>query len=150
MRSRVLQCLAAAAILAAALPLAWGQAHIAESGVHTMRASIVPSTALATESARAHGIEVAADRGVINVVVLERGDGGQRPVPAEVSATRTDLIGRPETIEMREIRANSGISYLGTFTVHKSRTARFQISAWPAQASQPLTVEFDERFHVPR
>ncbi len=150
MRSKLLQRLALAAVLGAALPLAWGQAHVAESAVHTMRASVAPSGALATESARAHGIDVAADRGVVNVVVLERGDAGQRPVPAEVSATRTDLAGRPETIEMREIRANGGISYFGTFTVHTSPTARFRISARPAKAGQPLTVEFEERFTVPR
>ncbi|MDQ3445989.1 MAG: DUF4426 domain-containing protein [Pseudomonadota bacterium] len=150
MRSKLLQRLASAAVLSAALPLAWGQAHVAESGVHTMRASVTPSAALATETARAHGIDVAADRGVVNVVVLERGDAGQRPVPAEVSATRTDLAGRPETIEMREIRANGGISYLGTFTVLTSPTARFRISARPAKAGQPLTVEFEERFPLAR
>jgi len=150
MRTNLLQRLALAAVLGAALPLAWGQAHVVESGVHTLRVSVVPSATLATETARAHGIDVAADRGVVNVVVLERGDVGQRPVPAEVSVTRTDLVGRPETIQMREVRTNGGISYFGTFTVHASPTARFRISARPAKAVQPLTVEFEERFFVPR
>jgi len=150
MRSALLQVFTAIAFCGAPLQAALAQAHVAESGLHTMRANIVPSNQLSSEAAREHGITVADDRGVLNVVVLERNEGNQRSVPAEISATRTDLAGRPETIEMREVRANGGVSYLGSFRVVDSPRAQFRIEALPAGGGQPLTVEFEERFHVPR
>lgn len=51
---------------------------------------------------------------------------------------------------MREMRANGGVSYLGSFRVVASPTARFRVEALPAGAAQPLSVEFEERFHVSR
>lgn len=148
MRSGLLQTLTAIALFGAPLQAALAQVHVAESGVHTLRASVVPSDRLSSEAAREHGIAVADDLGVLNVVVLERRQGAQPSVPAEISATRTDLSGRAETIEMREVRANDGVSYLGTFRVVASPTARFRIEALPAGATQTLSVEFEERFHV--
>jgi hypothetical protein len=150
MRSGLLQVLNAMVLFAAPLQAALAQVYTAESGAHTMRASVVPSDRLSSEAARQHGIAVADDLGVLNVVVLERRQGAQPSVPAEISATRIDLSGRAETIEMREVRANDGVSYFGTFRVVASPTARFRIEALPAGVTQPLSVEFDERFHVTR
>lgn len=150
MHSRVLSLITAIALAGAPLQGALAQAHVAESGVHTLRASVVPSNMLSSDSAREHGIPVADDRGVLTVVVIERKQGGERSVAAQVSATRTDLAGRAETIEMREMRVNDGVSYLGSFRVVASPRASFRIEALPAGAAQPLSVEFEERFHVSR
>ena len=117
MRSALFSVITAVALLGAPLQAALAQAHVAESGVHTMRASVVPSNSLSSAAAREHDITVADDRGVITVVVLERKQGAETSVPAHVSATRIDLSGRAETIEMREMRANGGVSYLGSFRV---------------------------------
>jgi hypothetical protein len=150
MRSGLLQALTAIALCGAPLQAALAQAHEAEAGVHTMRASVVPSSQLSSEAAREHDIAVADDLGVLNVVVLERKQGDERSVPAEISATRIDLVGRVETVEMREMRANDGVSYLGSFRAKDATVARYRIEALPAGVTQPLIVEFEERFHVPR
>lgn len=154
MRSGLLQVFTVIAFFGAPLQAALAQAHVAESGGHTLRASVMPSNQLLSEVAREHGIVIADDRGVLNVVVLEVEQGekqsGPRSVPAEISATRIDLLGRVETVEMREVRANGGVSYLGSFEVVDSPMARYLIEALPAGVAQPLSVEFEERFHEPR
>jgi hypothetical protein len=150
MYSRLLSLFTAVALCGAPLHSAMAQAHVAESGAHTLRASVVPSNRLSSEAAREQGITVADDRGVLTVVVLQGEQGQQRSVPAQVSATRIDLSGRMEPIDMREVRTGGGVSYLGTFRVVTSPTARFRVEAVPTGASQPLGVEFEERFHVPR
>ena len=159
MRSGLLRVFTTIALFGLPLQAAMAQAHEAESDGHTMRVSVVPSNRLSSDAAREHGIAVADDRGVLNVVVFERGDdpstpaqssATERSVPAEISATRTDLVGRAETVEMREVRANGGVSYLGSFQVVDSPMARYRIEALPAGVTQPLSVEFEERFHIPR
>lgn len=150
MRSGLMPVFTAIAMFGAPLQAALAQVHVAESDAYTMRASVVPSNQLSSEAAREHGISVSGDRGVINVVVLERKQDAERSVPAKVSATRSELSGRVESIEMREMRANGGVSYLGSFDVVVSPTARYRIEALPAGAAQPLSVEFEERFHIGR
>lgn len=148
--THLLRALAFASILGAAAPApALAQPYVAEAGPYTMRASVVPSQQLAAATAREHGVQTAADRGVLNVVVLERSEGGApRPVPAEVDATRINLVGQPESIPMREMRVNDGISYLGTFEFSPLRTLRFAVRATPSGSGETLAVEFDHRFVV--
>jgi len=150
MNSKLVQVLATIALLCAPMQSALAQAHVSESGLHTLRASVMPSNRLSSEAARTHGIPVADDHGVLNVVVLERRQGDERSVPAQISAIRTDLAGRAETIAMQEVRANSGVSCIGNFRVISSPTARFHIEALPERNVQALSVELEERFFVPR
>jgi len=149
MRSGWLEIFVTLAVLCLPLQAAHAQAHVTESGTHTVRASVVHSNLLSPEAARQHGISVADDRGVLNVVVLEGKPGHQQSVSAEVSAVRTDLVGRAETIAMREVRVNDGVSYIGSFTAEISPTARFRIEVLPVGVTQPLSVEFEERFFTP-
>lgn len=119
--------------------------HVSEFGRYTLRANAVSSEVLAPGTARKHGIERAADRGVLNLVILERTDGGQAPVRAEVSATQDNLLGQAEVIEMREVEQNGRVSYLGTFDFSPLRNFSFTITARPIGGGEPMTVEFEDR-----
>lgn len=122
------------------------QVQVTERGVYTLRANAIPSDRLPNSTASTHGIEPAADRAVLNVVVLERRGGQDRTVPARIDATRQNLLGQVEPIEMRAVRENDRVSYLGTFTFGPLRNQRFTVTATPDGSSESLTVEFDERF----
>lgn len=105
MRSKGLRRLGAVVVAGLLnVTLAWAQPSTAESGRYILRASAIPSESLPAQSASNYGIEAGADRGILNVVVLENVDGAKRPVAAEVSATRLNLLGQPTAIEMREVR----------------------------------------------
>jgi len=74
MRPQVLRFFVAITLLSAPLH-ALTQVHVDESGTHTMRVGVVPSNMLSGDAAREHGIAVSDNRGVLNVVVLERRQG---------------------------------------------------------------------------
>ncbi|MBA3595892.1 MAG: DUF4426 domain-containing protein [Methylibium sp.] len=119
--------------------------QVSEFGRYTLRANAVNSESLAPGTAENHGIERAADRAVLNLVVLERKDGRQMPVRAEVSATQRNLLGQTEAIEMREIEQNGRVSYLGTFGLAPLRNFSFTITARPVGGGEPMTIEFEDR-----
>jgi hypothetical protein len=53
-----------------------------------------------------------------------------------------------EPIEMRAVEENGRVSYLDTFEFGPLRNLRFTITATPTGASEPLTIEFEDRFVV--
>lgn len=123
------------------------QEHVAEFGAYTLRANAIPSDVLPASTARRHGIERAPDRGVLNVLILERrGDGRQVTVRATVTARKENLLDQGEAVAMRPVAENGRVSYLGTFAFAPLRNFRFSISALPSGADQPLTIEFEDRF----
>ncbi|MGK2957394.1 MAG: DUF4426 domain-containing protein [Acidimicrobiales bacterium] len=125
------------------------QVHVAKFGAYTLRANAIQSNVLPASMARQHGIERAADRGVLNLVILERKPGGRDvTMSAEVSVRQENLLGQSETIKMRAIEENGRVSYLGTFGFASRRTFRFAISARPVGSDQALTIKFEDRFVV--
>lgn len=129
--------------------LAGPPVHVAEFGRYTLRANAIPSDLLPAASARKHGIERARDRGVLNLVVLERRpDGSQATVAAEVAARQENLLGQSDAVEMRAIRENSRVSYLGTFGFAPLRNFRFMLRVRPAGSDETLTTAFEDRFVV--
>lgn len=119
--------------------------HVAEFGRYTLRANAVDSEALAADAAQRHGIERAADRGVLNLVILETMNGRREPVRAKVTATQRNLLGQSTAIEMREIEWNGRASYLGTFGFSPLRNFSFTITAQPAGGGEPMTITFEDR-----
>lgn len=115
-------------------------------GPYTVRASAVVSTALPAETARRHGIEPAADRGVLNVVVL-RG-ANDATVAADVSVDKINLLGQREALAMREVRENERVSYLGVFGFEPLRNFRFVIHARPLGSEESYTIELEDRFRT--
>lgn len=146
--------LVAAGLVAAQTPLdrndppgrAGPAVHVQEFGRYTVQANAVGSEVLAEGAAAQHGIERAADRGVLNVVVLERQGERRVTVPARVTAVKDNLLGQTEPIDMREIRQNGRVSYLGTFGFAPLRNFRFTLTVQPEGRSEPLTLEFEDRF----
>jgi len=124
------------------------QVHVAEFGRYTLRANAISSDFLPAGPAERHGIERAADRGVLNLVILESREGRQLTVPARVTAIKHNLLGQSEPIEMRAIEENGRVSYLGTFGFAPLRNFRFTITAQPAGSDAPLRIEFEDRFIV--
>lgn len=126
--------------------LAQAQSHEQSFGPYVVRASAVAGGVLPEATRRAHGIEITANRGVLNVVVV-RGESPARPtVPAKVDAHVTNLLGQSEKLEMRAIRENGGVSYLGTFDFTPRQVLRFNIEVTPEGSTKSTTLEFEDRF----
>lgn len=121
--------------------------HVAVSDGFTLRANALQSDMLPPEMLAQYGMEAGADRGVLNLVVLQKGpDGREATVEAEVTAQQKNLIGQSREIEMKGITANNGTSYLGTFESSPQEFFRFTVTAQPVGTDTMLLLEFEERF----
>jgi len=122
--------------------------HVSEFGRYTLRANVVRSEVLSASTAKRHGIERASDRAVLNLVILERQGKRQVTLPARVTASTHNLIGQSEAIEMRAIKANGRVSYVGTFGFAPLRNFRITMTQLPVGTNEQLEIEFEDRLVV--
>lgn len=139
--------LIAALALAACAVSSQAQVHEIRQGDHLLRSSTVASNSLDPATAEHHGIEPAANRAVLNVLVLRRSGKVDTPVTATVTAFIHDLAGVRHDISMREVRENGGISYMGTYDFLPREVIDFKVTALPdgAQPGRMLKLSYRER-----
>lgn len=129
-----------------ATPAAAAQAATLRTGDLTIRASAVPTTALAAAVASQYGIE-RGDGSVLLLVAVRRGAEAQEvAVPAQVSVTATDLFGQRRDVPMRELRSGDLLDYVGTLEVSAPDTLRFDLRIVP-EGGQVSTMQFTREFH---
>lgn len=133
--------------LAALAALANAQAeHVTQAGPYTLRASALKSEFIPNPVAREHNIDRAPDRGILNVVVLRNTPEGKSiTIPAAVIAYQKNLIGQRKTIEMRSVKQNDRLSYLGTFEFDPSSNLHFTIEAKPQGSDENIVLEFKDQ-----
>jgi hypothetical protein len=142
----LLRLLPAALLLLAGASQA--QSHSTESGSYVLRSTTVASEQIDAASTQRHGVVPAPDRAVVNVVLLRRdGSGVDATVPARVTVSMRTASGFSSDIEMREVRENGAISYLGSYKFLPRQMINFEISAAPTADAQqrPLTLDYRER-----
>lgn len=123
------------------------QSHeVRREGV-VLRSSTVASDRIDAATARLHGIEPSPDRAVLNVVVLSAKAGDQATLPAQVSASTRNLAGVRHDIEMREVRENDRVSYIGSYSFVPREVLDFEITARPTGATRqkPVTLKYRDR-----
>ena len=117
----------------------------------TVRANTLRTTDLDEAVAARYGI--ARDPGTVLLLVgVRRGDAAdETPIPAQVTATVTDLRGQRSPVEMRALHGNdpSGEAVLDYFAVVEASppdTLRFDLDiAWPGGPGATLRVEHELR-----
>ena len=118
--------------------------HVSEFDGFTLRANVSRTDVLPDAMARRYDIEPDSDLVLLNVVILEdQGDQQSAPVSADVSAYFETLSGHAEAIDMRAAEADSHVSYIGTLDASDQRTFKIHIEARPADADQPLHMNFE-------
>lgn len=139
-----------AMLLAAIAFAAAAQPREVSRGDLVLRSSTVASELIDAATAARHGIEPAANRAVLNVVLLR---GPKRePVAAEVTAFSRNLAGVRQEIGMKEVRENERVSYVGSYQFLPKEVLDFEITAKPLrpQEARPLTLSYRERMWQPR
>lgn len=137
------------AIVAFALAVTAGvapaQPHETTQGDLTLRSSTVASGMIDKATADRHGIEQAPDVGVLNVLLARSGTGRLRPIPAEVNAEAWSLSGVRQKIDMREIREDGRVSYVGSYDFLPREVLDFRITARPLDAGGGGTLSLAYR-----
>jgi len=112
----------------------------------TIRASAVPTTALAAAVASQYGIE-RGDGSVLLLVAVRQGAEAQEvSVPAQVSVTATGLFGQRRDVPMRELRSGELLDYVGTLEVSAPDTLRFEVRI-VREGGQVSNLQFTREFH---
>jgi len=120
------------------------RAHRADG--YTVHFNALPSTALSAEVARAYGITRSGTRGFLNIAVLRDDAGTGTPVPARIAARSRALTGQVGAIELRELRDQDAIYYVGEFRIRGEEQLRFELEVHPEGAARPIPVRFEHRF----
>ena len=148
------------ALLAAALAAACGgspppppaastgaaQSATLRTGDVTVRASAMPTSALAASVASQYGIERDDDTALLLVALRQGSDGREVSVPARIRATVTDLSGQRQDLPMRELRSGDLLDYVGTLEVSAPDTLRFDLHI-VREGGEVSNMQFTREFH---
>lgn len=86
------------------------------------------------------------ERTVLLVVSLRKGDDATSvSVPAKVSVTSIDLLGRKQAVTMREMRDGDLLDYVGVVAISPPDTLRFDVTAI-GEHGQRYTLQFNRDF----
>lgn len=117
----------------------------ARLGDVVVRANAVPTAGIGEAVARQYGI--ARDDGTVMLLVgVRRGpEAGETALPARVTASATDLLGKRQAITMREVRSGEFVDYVGIAQVITPDTLRFDVKVVPEDAPA-MTLQFNRDF----
>lgn len=108
-----------------------------------IRANAVAASTLGPAVAQRYGID--RDPGTVLLLVGVRSGVEETALPARITATATDLLGKRQTIAMREVRSGEFIDYVGKAEVIAPDTLRFDIQVVPENGER-ATLRFNRDF----
>ena len=121
--------------------------QMVEAGNFEIHYNTFNTSLLTPEVARAYEIQRSGNRALLNIAVLEpAAEGLNRPVSARVTASATNLAGQRRVIDMREIRDQDAIYYIGTFRIHNDESLNFTIEVRPEGGGRPHEFSFRQQF----
>lgn len=110
-------------------------------GDTVLRATTVPTQRLGDAMARQYGVQRSPGT-VLVVIGMRRGEGAQETsLPGQVRVHTTDLLGARQQLDIREVRSDGFIDYVGTARVSLPDTLRYQVDAQP-QGGPALSLRF--------
>jgi len=128
-----------------AAPASQGEA-ISRVGDVSIRATAMQTSALQPAVASQYGIS-RADNTVMLLVAVRQGPEAQEvALPARITATATDLRGRRQSIEMRELRSGDLLDYIGTAEATPPDTLRFDVTVVRGNGATS-TMQFTRDFY---
>lgn len=116
-------------------------------GEYKVHYNAFATTLLNPEVARAYRITRSAHRALVTVSVQRKlMETTGQSVPAQISATATNLHGQAREVVMREIREQGAIYYIGELRVSNEELLRFQIQVHPEGELEAHSVVFEQQF----
>lgn len=136
-------------LLLAALILAGpASAQQAETfGNYEVHYNALNTNLLSPEVAQVYGIQRAGTRAMLSMTVLDAESG--EPVAATITAGAINLTGQRREIDIREIRDQDAIYYIGTFRIANEETLNFSVAVSPeGHTDAPYQLTFRQQFFV--
>jgi hypothetical protein len=121
------------------------QEAVSRVGDVTIRANVLPTASLSEAMAKQYGIAREDDRVMLLVSVRQGPDGQDTALPATIEAYATNLHGQRRGIEMRELRSDGYVDYVGTAKVSPPDTLRFDLEIVRENGARS-TMQFNRDF----
>jgi len=119
--------------------------EVVRVGDISLRASAIQAKQLSPAIAQRYGASH-DERTVLVVVSLRKGDDATSvSVPAKVTVTSVDLLGRKQALKMREMRDGDLLDYVAVVAISPPDTLRFDVKAVGEQG-QRYTLQFNRDF----
>jgi hypothetical protein len=118
-------------------------------GSYSIHYNTLNTNLLDPATASAYDIQRSGTRALLNIAVLRNDEDGDVAVTARVSATAVNLVGQRREIDMREIRDQDAIYYIGTFRFRQEETLNFRINVSPeGHTGAPHEFTFRQQFYT--
>lgn len=130
---------------AATVPAAQ-QETVSRIGDITIRATALQTSTLAPEVATQYGIGRDERTVMLLVGVRQGSDAQETALPADITATATNLSGQRQALTLRELRSGDLLDYVGTVETSLPDTLRFDVSIVREDGASS-TMQFSREFY---
>ena len=114
---------------------------------YTIHHNAMTTDTLSATVAKAYGITRSRNRGMINISLIKDKAGTiGTSTPANVEVNIKRLIGRTDKVEMREIREDHAIYYIGVFGIVSGEKLSFNIAVKPEGLDKTLKASITQEF----
>ena len=131
-------------VLLVTMPLSSYAQNMTKFGDYVVHHTALPTDILLPEVARAYKIKRSKNRGMLNIVVQNKGKG----TTAKVTGTGVNLNSQLKHLQFREIKDGDVTYYISSFRVTNKETITFKIKVQPTGSSKSQTVKFKKEFYT--
>jgi len=122
---------------------ALAQAEIKDFGSYQVHWSVLPSTFLTPEVARASKLQRSKGIGIVNIAIMKKNDDGTlSPVTGQVEGQVNNDIQQVKFLAFRRIQEGDAVYFIAQYQYSAGELMTFNITARPVGAQQDLAVRF--------
>ncbi len=131
------------------LLLAAGASHANEIEFdrHVVHYSVVNTTFLSPDVARAYNIRRSSSRVLVNVVIMKRGGEAMESVPGSVSGQAMNLNRQLRNLSFRQVRDGDAYYHLAEVAVRPSEVLDFSLRVSADGDDETMPVSFRQSFY---
>jgi len=131
--------------VASALALPAAAQQMKQLGDYEVHYNTLNTNQLSPEIASAYGIQRAGTQAMLNITILDR--DSRDALEAEISAIATNLTGQRRDIELRQVKDQGAIYYIGQFRIHDEESLNFRLQVDPeGHDGAPFEFQFRQQF----
>ncbi|WP_410003449.1 DUF4426 domain-containing protein [Marinobacter sp. F3R11] len=145
MMNKALHSLLAVAttVLLAALLSVPAHAGSEDFGEYQVHWSVLPSTFLTPETAKANKLQRSRGIGIVNIAIMQEDENGiLKPVSGQVEGKVSNDIQQVKFLAFRRIQEGDSVYFIAQYQYSSGELLTFNITARPTGHSQDLPVRF--------
>lgn len=105
--------------------------------------SVLPSTFLAPEVAKANNLQRSKGIGIVNISIMEENeDGSMSPVSGQVEGKVTNDVQQVRFLAFRRIQEGDSVYFIAEYQYSSGELMTFNVTARPTGHQQDLAVRF--------